>query len=134
MSMPNFCSLPATQTHLDKFLTFSQENFRVFPEKLFSDFQKVPNSSIHFYLPHMEYEGSIGLVMRKMKKQFFADFHFLGAIMNKKHDLSVKKFSVCHAPLPPLSPLLDEICLDATEVALKARKLKFWQPKSFVST
>jgi hypothetical protein len=42
--------------------------------------------------------------------------------------LSDEKFSVCHAPLPPL---LDEICLDATEVALKARKLKFWLPESF---
>jgi hypothetical protein len=47
--------------------------------------------------------------------------------MAKKHDLSEKK-SVCHAPL------LDEICLDAIEVALKAKKLKFWLPESFVST
>jgi hypothetical protein len=30
--MPNFSSLPATQTDLDKFLTFFQENFRVFQE------------------------------------------------------------------------------------------------------
>jgi hypothetical protein len=37
---------------------------------------------LHFYLPHMEYEGSIGLVSRKMKKKF-ADFHFLGLFMNK---------------------------------------------------
>jgi hypothetical protein len=64
----------------------------------------------------------------------FADFHFLGPFMNKKQDLSDKKISVCHAPLPPLPPLLDEICLDTTEVALKARKLKFWLPESFVST
>jgi hypothetical protein len=35
--------------------------------------------------------------------------------------LSDNFFSVCHAPLPLL---LDEICLDATEVALKARKLE----------
>jgi hypothetical protein len=36
---------------------------------------------------------------------------------------------------PQLLPLLfDEICLDGTEVALKARKLKCWLPESFVST
>jgi hypothetical protein len=52
----------------------------------------------------MEYEGSIGLVTRKMKK-IIADFHVLGLFMTKKHDVSDKKFSVCHAPLPPL-PLL----------------------------
>jgi hypothetical protein len=47
----------------------------------------------------MEYEGSIGFVSRKMKF-FIADFHVLGLSMAKKHDLSEKKFSVCHAPLP----------------------------------
>jgi hypothetical protein len=51
---------------------------------------------IHFYLPHMEYEGSIGLVTRKMKKK--ADFHVLGFFMAKKHDFNEKIFSVCHAP------------------------------------
>jgi hypothetical protein len=30
--------------------------------------------------------------------------------------------------------VLDEICLDATELALKARKLKFWLPESFGPT
>jgi hypothetical protein len=45
--------------------------------------------------------------------------------MAKKLDLSEKKNSVCHAPL------LDEICLDATEATLKARKLKFGLPESF---
>jgi hypothetical protein len=44
----------------------------------------------------MEYEGSIGLVTRKMKK-IIADFHVLGLFMTKKHDLSDKFFSVCHA-------------------------------------
>jgi hypothetical protein len=38
--------------------------------------------------------------------------------------------SVCHAPLPAnLPPVLDEICLDATELALKAEILVtgvFW--------
>jgi hypothetical protein len=43
----------------------------------------------------MEYEGSIGLVTRKMKK-FIDDFHVLGLFMTKNF------FSVCHAPLPPL--------------------------------
>jgi hypothetical protein len=33
-------------------------------------------SRFYFYLPHMEYEASIGLVTRKMKKKI-ADFHFL---------------------------------------------------------
>jgi hypothetical protein len=32
------------------------------------------NYKKHFYLPHMEYEGSIGFVMRKMKI-FIAYFH-----------------------------------------------------------
>jgi hypothetical protein len=47
----------------------------------------------------MEYEGSIGFVMRKMKI-FIADFHVFGLFMTKNHDLSDKKNSVCHAPLP----------------------------------
>jgi hypothetical protein len=38
-----------------------------------------------FYLPRMEYEGSIGLVTKKIKK-----------------NLSDKNISVCHAPLPLL--------------------------------
>jgi hypothetical protein len=33
-------------------------------------------------------------------KKIIADFHVLGIFMAKKHDLSEKKFSVCHAPLP----------------------------------
>jgi hypothetical protein len=48
----------------------------------------------------MEYEGSFGFVSRKMKKKIIADFHVLGLFMAKKHDLSEKKISVCHAPLP----------------------------------
>jgi hypothetical protein len=55
----------------------------------------------------------------------YADFHVLGLFMAKKHDLSEKNFSVCHAPLPPL---LDEICLDTSSVSMKAKKLKFWHP------
>jgi hypothetical protein len=45
-----------------------------------------------FYLPHMEYEGSIGFGMRKIKF-FIVDFHVLGLYMAKKHDLSDKKIS-----------------------------------------
>jgi hypothetical protein len=36
---------------------------------------------------------------------FIADFHVLGLFMAKKHDLSDKKISVCHAPLPLQLPL-----------------------------
>jgi hypothetical protein len=53
----------------------------------------------HFQLPRMEYEGSIGLVSRKMKKKIIADFHVLALFMAKKQDLSEKKKSVCHEPL-----------------------------------
>jgi hypothetical protein len=52
----------------------------------------------------MEYEGSIGFVMRKMNF-FIADFYVLGLFMAKKHDLSDKKISVCHAPLSLPLPL-----------------------------
>jgi hypothetical protein len=47
----------------------------------------------------MEYEGSIGFVMRKMKKKYcwFSRFR---TFYGQKHDLSDKKISVCHAPLP----------------------------------
>jgi hypothetical protein len=41
----------------------------------------------------------IGLVTGKIKKKF-AYFYFLGLFMTKVHDLSDKKISVCHAPLP----------------------------------
>jgi hypothetical protein len=37
--MPDFSSLPATQTDLDKFLTFFQENFRVFQENSLANFK-----------------------------------------------------------------------------------------------
>jgi hypothetical protein len=49
----------------------------------------------------MEYEGSIGFVSRKVIF-FIAYFHVLGQFIAKKHDLSEKNFSVCHAPLPLL--------------------------------
>jgi hypothetical protein len=48
------------------------------------------------HLPHMEYERSIGLLSRKMNKKI-CSFSFF---RTKQHDLSVKKISVCHAPLP----------------------------------
>jgi hypothetical protein len=48
------------------------------------------------YLPLMEYEGSIGLLSRKMKN-FFAYFLVLGLFLAKKHDLSENFFpSVTH--------------------------------------
>jgi hypothetical protein len=71
----------------------------------------------------MEYEGSIGFVMRKMKK-IIADFHVLGLFMAKKHDLSDKKISFA----------VSKICTSPTGSALSARKLKFWLPKSFGPT
>jgi hypothetical protein len=70
---------------------------------LFYDDFAEQNYLFPFYLPHMEYEGSIGFVSRKMKF-FIADFHVLG-LRAKKHDLSEKKFSVCHAPGPFPLPL-----------------------------
>jgi hypothetical protein len=56
-----------------------------------------------FYLPHMEYEGSIGLVTGKMKKKNITDFHVLVLLLAKKHDLSDNFFSVCHAQLPAVA-------------------------------
>jgi hypothetical protein len=64
----------------------------------------------------MKYEGSIGLVSRKMKK-IIADFHVLGLFMAKKHDLSDKTISVCHAPSPPLPPFA-QICVTPTASTL----------------
>jgi hypothetical protein len=40
MFMLNFSPLPATQTHLDKFLTIFQENFRVCQENSVANFKK----------------------------------------------------------------------------------------------
>jgi hypothetical protein len=45
--------------------------------------ERSDDTLLHFYLPHMEYEGSIGLATGKMKKNFFAYFHFLGLFMTK---------------------------------------------------
>jgi hypothetical protein len=53
-------------------------------------------NGITFYFPLMEYEGSIGLVTGKLKI-FIADFHVFVLFMAKKHDLSDKKISICHA-------------------------------------
>jgi hypothetical protein len=44
----------------------------------------------------MEYERSIGLVSRKMKK-IIADFHVLGLFIAKKHDFSEKKTRLSRA-------------------------------------
>jgi hypothetical protein len=66
---------------------------------------------IAFYLPHMEYEGSIGFVMRR--NFFIADFHVLGL----SRSVAVRK-----------------ICTSPTGSALSARKVKFWLPESFGPT
>jgi hypothetical protein len=43
------------------------------------------------HLPHMGYEGSIGLVLRKMKNEMKKDIHVLGLFLAKNHDLIDKK-------------------------------------------
>jgi hypothetical protein len=48
----------------------------------------------------MGYEENIGIGEKNEKK--IADFNFFVLFMNNSHDLSDKKNSVCHAPLPPL--------------------------------
>jgi hypothetical protein len=58
--------------------------------------------------------------------------------MAKNHDLSDKKNSVCHAPLPlpltlPLPPFA-KICTTPSASPLQARKLKFWLPQYFEPT
>jgi hypothetical protein len=73
-----------TKIDLVVFIIFSKQIF-MYGMIQFSNHawhKQIKAISIIFYLPHMEYEGSIGLVMRKMKF-FFADFHFLGPFMNK---------------------------------------------------
>jgi hypothetical protein len=82
-----------------------------------------------FYLPHKKYEGSIGLVARKMKK-IIADFHVLGLFfMTKKYDLSEKKISYvtrrcrCWINLG-----------HAYSLPLEARVLNFLLPGSFKPT
>ena len=84
-----------------------------------------------FYLPHMKY-GKVLISRREKWKFFIADFHVLGLFIPKKHDLSEKKISVCHAPLPV--PLLDEIWDARIPAPSKARMLKFWLPESFWPT
>jgi hypothetical protein len=41
---------PATQTHLDNFLTFISRKFQSFSGKLLNEFQKIPNLNNRFYL------------------------------------------------------------------------------------
>jgi hypothetical protein len=55
---------------------------------------------------------------REKWKFFIADFHVLGLFVAKKHDLSEKNISVCHAPLP-----LQKF---VSTLAQKARKLESW--------
>jgi hypothetical protein len=74
----------------------------------------------------MEYEGSIGLVSTKMIF-FIADFHVFELFMAKKHDVSEKK-------IPSVTRLVRRNLCHAYSDPLKARKLKFWLPKSFRPT
>jgi hypothetical protein len=77
----------------------------------------------------MEYEGSIGLVSRKMKK-IIADFHVLGLFIAKKHDLSEKKIRLSRAVVA----VVGKIWVTPTAFPLRARKLKFWLLESFGPT
>jgi hypothetical protein len=89
-----------TSASLDIFLKSVISKVHLFSVTLSKPKSNDPSSNrIHldfcFYLPHMEYEGSIGFVSR-----FFfiiADFHVLGLFMTKKHDLSEKKFPLSRA-------------------------------------
>jgi DNA modification methylase len=58
----------------------------------------------HFYLPHLEYEGSIG-------------FSWLKNII-----LAKKNFRLSRAGA------VGKFCLDTNSVPMKAQKLKFWLP------
>jgi hypothetical protein len=65
-------------------------------------------------------------VGKNEKKNIIADFNFLVLFMAKKHDLSDKNISVCHAPLP--LPPFAKICTTPRASSLRARKLNFWFP------
>jgi hypothetical protein len=71
-----------------------------------------------FYLPHMEYEGSIGLVSRKMKKKITGFSSFRTLI-----DLGEKKFR-----RSPAVAVERKICATLQLPPFKARNLKFWLP------
>jgi hypothetical protein len=76
----------------------------------------------------MEYEGRIGFVSKKFKKNI-ADFHVLGLFLAKKHDLSEKKIYRLSR-----SVAVRKICTLPTGLALSDRKLKFWLPEFFGPT
>jgi hypothetical protein len=76
----------------------------------------------------MEFEGSIGFVSRKKKKNI-ADFHVLGLFMAKKHVWAKKIFR-----LPRAVAVERKICDTPTASPLQARKLKFRLPESFRPT
>ena len=88
-----------------------------------------PDRAHFFYLPHMKY-GKVLVSRREKWKKFIAYFHVLWLFIPKKHDLSDKFFSVCHAPLPlPVPvPLLDEICAARISAALSPTAYKFRLP------
>jgi hypothetical protein len=43
--------------------------------------------------------ATYGLIWCRDKWKKNVDFHFLGLFMNQQHDLSKKKYNVCHAPM-----------------------------------
>jgi hypothetical protein len=62
-------------------------------QKVIAKTERVKNVSKPF-------EGIKLRVLGTIQHQRPIYFHFLGLFMTKKHDLSDKKFSGCHAPLP----------------------------------
>jgi hypothetical protein len=71
----------------------------------------------------MEYEGSIDLVSRKMKK-IVADFHVLGLFEAKNHYSSEKQ----NPSVTRHGAGERKICVTATASLLKTRKLKLVAP------
>ena len=66
--------------------------------------------------------GKVLISCRKKCFFFIADFHVLGLFIGKKHNLSEKNFSVCHAPL------YAKICVTPTASTIRATA-----PKSFLT-
>jgi hypothetical protein len=59
-------------------------------EKFLSKYIKCTFQTLLSFHIHMEYEESIGLMSRKMKKKIIAYSHVLELFLAKKHDLSEK--------------------------------------------
>jgi archaellum biogenesis protein FlaJ (TadC family) len=94
MVMPNFSSLPATPTDLDKFLTIFQE--KSFSGKLLSKFQKVKFLALTYIFQlatHINAEFKLTSFypdgLRQIFDRFSRKIHFLEKIHNF---LDLKKF------------------------------------------